>query len=115
MKCIVCKEKDLDNYCTTNVCQTCCEAMKCPTRYKCNAYIEIIEKKINKFKSGIDFYKRYKYNEKLFSKEQTEIWRDNWMCTIEGVNAGEYSKEDNIKNYNRWLFEYCFGDMIKNV
>lgn len=58
------------------------------------------------------FYNKYKDNEKLLCKEQTEIWRDEWMCTIEGVNADVYTKEENIKNYNDWLLNYCFGDVI---
>jgi len=39
---------DLSTYCTENVCEECCKNMKCPTRYKCNAYPEVLEKIIRK-------------------------------------------------------------------
>jgi len=43
MKCDICNNNELNNYCTANICESCCKSMKCPRRYMCQAYPKILE------------------------------------------------------------------------
>jgi len=46
MMCEICNNNELNNYCTTNICESCCKSMKCPIRYTCQAYPKILEELI---------------------------------------------------------------------
>ena len=41
--CYVCGNELLSNYCTSNICESCCKSMKCPIRYMCQAYSKVLE------------------------------------------------------------------------
>lgn len=43
--CSICHKNNLDNYCTSNVCEECCKSGKCPIKDSCNAYIEILKER----------------------------------------------------------------------
>ena len=77
--------------------------------YKGNHPYKIgINKAFKSFAERVEFYKDYKNNEEMLSRGKTkEIWK-------------QYPNRGNIpynaitlKNYNDWLFDYCFGDVIE--
>jgi len=53
-------------------------------------------------KSAVAFYKKYEGNWEKLLEEKPEIYSKwNWKC-----HHGRYP-------YNKWLFDYCFGDVIE--
>ena len=66
---------------------------------------------VNDVKSAVEFYKRYKFRMEnpenpnqgyyLLKTEQPEAFKE-----YINIISVEY------KNYNNWLFDYCFGDVI---
>jgi len=98
---------------------------------KCNGYCGtteavMVRKAFNSFKERINFYKKYSANDMTDIKdrdnlrmEQEDIF-DEWFYSDEhktyASSIGEEGKLDNVKCnelYNKWLFDYCFGDLLE--
>lgn len=61
-------------------------------------------------KSVVEFYKKYLLSGMRFlSKDEPEIW-EKYMkyCKDKG-----YKEIRNLSIYSKWLFDYCFSDVIK--
>lgn len=61
------------------------------------------------FAERVEFYEKYSSNEEMLSKEEPKTWslypnRDN--TPYDAIS---------LRDYNNWLFDHCFKDVIKNV
>ena len=52
--------------------------------------------------SAVEFYKKYWYSYTLLAKEQPEHARV----------YDEFIKKGKLLDYENWLFDYCFGDVL---
>jgi len=57
-------------------------------------------------KSAVEFYKKYSSNEELLSKERPDIWK------LYPYNDNVPYNAITLKEYNEWLFDYTFKDVI---
>ena len=63
--------------------------------------------KVEDVKSAVEFYKKYESNEELLSKEEPDKWKLY-------LNKGNIPYNAvTLRDYNKWLFNYCFGDVVE--
>lgn len=65
-----------------------------------------IDNAFDSFKERLEFYKRYEDKWDLLMKEESLIY-DMWREIVLSVEIHVMPK------YNDWLFNYCFGDILK--
>ena len=68
-----------------------------------------VERSFEVFSSYINFYNRYHDNIKLLLDEQKKIWK-KWTEFYE--NQDNITRNNYLKIYNKWLFNYIFTDNI---
>jgi len=66
-----------------------------------------VDRSFKVFTSYINYYTRYQDDIKLLLDEQKKIW-DKWTKFYE--KQGNITKENYLDIYNKWLFNYIFGD-----
>lgn len=54
-------------------------------------------------KSAVEFYKKYRY----------KLVRDDVEGKLDEIYLKYMDITNNPKNWNDWLFDYCFGDVIE--
>ena len=72
-----------------------------------------IDDAFKSFKERIDFYKKYKraiYGS--FQKDYPVLWK-LWLKYLE-EDGDRMWERHNEQLFSDWLFDYCFGDVIKN-
>lgn len=87
MKCDICNNNELNNYCTANICETCCKSMKCPIRYTCAAYPKILENIIKDTEKNLSDDVLNNYSE--LDKKLIDIQENNYgdiKAEIEELN-----------------------------
>ena len=58
---------------------------------------------------NVDFYRRYMGDGIMrLKKEKPEVWqkRMEYLSEVDGLACRQ-----KVKSYDRWLFDYCFGDV----
>ena len=89
-----------------------CEKMKFKTKEELirkatdEGYIGGVEEAFKSFAERVKFYKRYESKESMLWQEQRDIWD---KCP--NKNNVPYNAIS-LREYNRWLFDYCFGDVL---
>jgi len=58
-------------------------------------------------KLAVKFYKKYYNNIDLFIKDYPDVARQHFE------DMDSHDRLYNVHTYNKWLFEYCFQDVIK--
>jgi len=76
-----------------------------------DGYIGGIEDAFKSFAERVEFYKKYRDNYKLLIKD-VKSGKAPQDCTIDFLSyIGKKKWYD--KDYNNWLFDYCFGDVVE--
>ena len=76
-------------------------------------YIAGIEDAFKSFAERVEFYKRYVYNESSLEDEEKYI-ADKWFDYVKEQERKKIWIEINREvEYNDWLFNYCFGDVVE--
>jgi len=71
-------------------------------------------------KSAVEFYKKYEGKPMYFGGKNLDKWElfsgwhnNNWGVTPLAYKSDELSQRLLIIRFNRWLFDFCFGDVIE--
>jgi len=67
-------------------------------------------------KSAVEFYKRYRVMPHLLEEERPDIYKI-WIKFAKKNGLNPYFANERFESYEFqcWLFDYCFGDVIKNA
>lgn len=73
------------------------------------SYTEGIEKAFQSISERIVFYEKYKNDITSLSNEHLEIY------DLFGIDFNKTHKKFTVEYYNRWLFHFCFDEIIKEA
>lgn len=66
-------------------------------------------------KSAVEFYKKYESKSLHFGDENIDLYQDFvkwWSDNFTGSSLSSYAEHLVEERFNRWLFDYCFRDVV---